>query len=43
MQIYEYVNLKKEKYKELILSDEGITPEKYIEKIKIDIIYTGDL
>ena len=42
-QIYEYAFKNKENFINFILSDEGLTTEQYIEKIKLDKRFAGDL
>ena len=42
-QIYEYAFENKENFTNFILSDEGLTTEQYIEKIKLDKRFAGDL
>lgn len=43
MQIYEYARLNKDNLKDLVLSDENIDTVEYIEKIKLNSRYAGDL
>ena len=43
MQIYVYAILNKDKFKDLVLSHENLWTEEYIEKIKLNSRYPGDL
>ena len=43
LNIYEYAKINKDKFKDIILSEENLTSEEYIEKIQSEGRYAGDL